>query len=59
MVRKFVTLDGEILGEEEWKLSPLHSCFFCGSPLIYVRNEPCPNGFLSEHEFVQICDRNY
>jgi hypothetical protein len=59
MVRTFVTLDGEILGEEEWNLSPLHSCFFCGSPLIYVQNEPCPSGFLHEHQFVEICDRNF
>jgi hypothetical protein len=59
MVRKWVSFDGEILGEEEWQLSPLHSCFYCGSPLIYVQGEPCPSGILNQHEFITLCDKNY
>ncbi len=59
MVRKWLTLDGEILEETEWSLSPLHSCFYCGSPLIHVRNEPCPSGFLNEHDFITFVDINY
>ncbi len=59
MVRKFVSLDGEVLGEETWALTPLHTCFYCGDSLLTVQNTPCPSGILGEHDFITLCDRNY
>lgn len=59
MIRTWLSLEGEVLEEEEWKISPMHSCFYCGSPLVYVKNEPCPSGFLNEHAFITLCDRRH
>lgn len=56
MVRKWLTLDGEILEESEWALTPIHTCFYCDSPLIYVQNIPCPSGPLSQHDFITLVD---
>lgn len=59
MVRKWLTLDGEILEESEWDPTPLHKCFYCNAPLTYVRNTYCPSGYLGEHDFITLVDRNY
>jgi hypothetical protein len=56
MVRKFITPDGEILEESEWDPTPIHTCFYCDAPLIYVQNTPCPSGLLNLHDFVSIVE---
>jgi hypothetical protein len=55
MVRRFVTLDGEITAEEEWDLNPTNTCFYCNQYLIGL-HQPCPIGFLGQHEFVTLID---
>ncbi len=57
MVRRFVTLDGEILAEEEWNLSPIHHCFWCEDRLITSLTEPCYFSFDGQHEWVTIANR--
>ena len=54
MLRRFVTLDGEIQAEEEWNVNPTHRCFYCDQHLIYVQSEPCPVGFEQMHDFVTL-----
>lgn len=55
MVRKWLTLDGEILEESEWVPTPLHTCFYCDMPLIYESTYPrCPSGLLNEHDFITL-----
>lgn len=56
MVRKFLTLDGEVKAEEEWDLNPTHTCFYCGDYLIMTHQQPCPVGFLGQHDFVTLID---
>lgn len=29
MIRKFLTLDGDVLEESEWEPSPTDACFYC------------------------------
>lgn len=57
MVRRYVSLDGEILGEEEWDLLPHFNCFWCDTPLISAKGYECDNPFDESHDFVTICDR--
>jgi hypothetical protein len=56
MMRKFVDFDGNVLEETEWRITPLHRCFYCDGHLILVRDTECPVGFLGTHDFVTICD---
>lgn len=55
MVRKFLTLDGEVRAEEEWDLNPTNTCFYCNQYLIGL-HQPCPIGFLGQHDFITIID---
>lgn len=55
MVRKWLTLDGEVLEESEWEPTPLHTCFYCDMPLIYANTENwCPTGMLNQHDFITL-----
>ena len=36
-MRKFLTLDGEVLAEKEWQLKPTDNCFYCGEKLLVAR----------------------
>lgn len=56
MVRRFVTLDGEVLAEEEWAPNPTNRCFWCDQHLIFT-DGPCLGSFDKAHEFVTICKR--
>jgi hypothetical protein len=53
MVRKFLSLDGEIVAEEEWKPKPTDRCFYCDWPLLAVDTHPC-NMFGGVHEFITL-----
>lgn len=57
MVRRFVTLDGEITGEVDWDLNPTHRCFWCSDHLIFTQAEPCYESFDGTHDFVTICNK--
>lgn len=57
MVRKWVTLDGEVLAEEEWNPTPMHNCFWCGDRLITSLTEPCYYSFDGNHDWVTIANR--
>lgn len=54
MVRRWVTFDGEITGEEEWALKPIDLCFYCDIPLIHTQGIICSNSFDGGHEFVTL-----
>lgn len=56
MIRKFVTLDGEVLEESEWQPTPLHTCFYCDIPLIYASEKMCPSGPMHQHDFITLVD---
>lgn len=36
MIRKFLSLDGEVLEESEWELKPTDKCFYCQVPLVTI-----------------------
>lgn len=57
MLRKFLTLDGEVTAEEEWNLRPTDKCFYCGHPLIMAQGVPCPIGFNDQHDFITLINR--
>lgn len=56
MVRRFVSLDGEVLAEEEWEMNYNTQCFYCGNYLMAILNQPCPDGFIGMHEYVTVVD---
>lgn len=56
--RKFVDFDGNVLDETDWRVTPLHKCFYCNTPLIQVGQFSCPIGFLGKHDFVTLCQRD-
>jgi hypothetical protein len=53
MIRKFLSLDGEIVAEEEWKLQPTDRCFYCNRPLIAASTHPC-TFFGGVHDFITL-----
>lgn len=55
MLRRFITLDGDIMADEEWRLRPVDACFWCGKPLILVKETPCSHALGATHEFVTVC----
>jgi hypothetical protein len=62
MVRTFVTLEGEILSEEEWTptLNKSNHCFWCDDHLIGSEAYVCPfNPFAESHDWVTLCSRDY
>lgn len=57
MIRKFVTLDGELLEETEWHLRPVDICFYCDLPLINSADSPkCYGSQGEEHDFITLCN---
>lgn len=59
MVRKFISLDGAVLQEEEWNLSPIHTCFYCDQSLIMCHESICPSSQFGQHEFITLCRPEY
>lgn len=59
MVRRFITLDGEVLAAENWTPNPTHRCFWCDDHLILSTQEPCYDSFDGNHEWVTITNREY
>jgi hypothetical protein len=61
MVRKFVTLDGEVLAEEEWKPNahPENRCFWCNNHLISSETYSCSRSFDGNHDWVTVCDKEF
>lgn len=57
MMRRFVTLDGEVEAEEEWDLNPTVRCFYCNQHLVHVQYTPCPIGFSGQHDYVTLIQR--
>lgn len=55
MIRKFVTLDGEVLEETEWQLRPIDICFHCDLPLINSVDARCTGSQDEEHDFITLC----
>ncbi len=59
MVRKFVSLDGEVLAEENWVPNDKHGCFWCGDFLKSADSYPCPFSFDGLHDWVTVCHKEY
>ncbi len=61
MVRKFVTLDGEVLAEEEWTLNenPNFRCFWCDDHLLGSEEYTCYASFDGTHDWVTLCSKEY
>lgn len=59
MVRRWVTLDGEIRHEGEWDLKPIDRCFFCDKYLILAQTHVCETSFDGRHEWVSLIDPTY
>jgi hypothetical protein len=57
MLRKFLTLDGEVTAEEEWTVKPTDRCFYCDHPLTLAQGVPCPVGFNALHDFITLIQR--
>lgn len=53
MVRKWLTVDGEVLEESEWALKPIDTCFYCDLPLI-AADSACTVSQNHEHDWVSI-----
>lgn len=53
MVRKFVTMDGEILSEEEWRMKPIDRCFFCDTLLLFAGHD-CEASLDGQHDWVSL-----
>jgi hypothetical protein len=56
MLRRFITLEGEIMADEDWRLRPTDCCFWCDEPLILVKGMECAHPFGASHEFVTVCN---
>lgn len=59
MIRKFVTLDGDVLEETEWVLNMTDVCFYCDMPLVY--NSPvvyCPKSMDNNHDWITLVNPN-
>lgn len=61
MIRKFVTLEGEVLAEEEWNPigSPENRCFWCNDHLTSSEADICPHSFDGSHDWVTVCNREF
>jgi len=59
MLRKFVSLDGELLDETEVSMpTPVHRCFYCEQYAALWKTLPyCPSSQDHRHELVTLCDR--
>jgi hypothetical protein len=55
--RRFVTLEGEILDESSWTVSPIHRCFYCNNPLLHVYDTHCPASLDGTHDLVTLVDK--
>lgn len=55
MLRKFVTLDGEVLEESEYVLKPIDTCFYCGRALMMAFHY-CAESQTNQHEWITLCD---
>lgn len=56
MLRRFITVEGEIMADEEWHLRPVDRCFWCDGYLILVKGTSCPDSQGAIHEFVTVCN---
>lgn len=55
MIRKFLTLDGEVLEESEYHLKPTDTCFYCGDTLI-TADTICPDSQDFHHDWITLCN---
>lgn len=55
-MRKFLTLDGEVLDELEWAPKPIDRCFYCDLPLgdIWSPEDICWNSQDMRHDWITL-----
>jgi hypothetical protein len=53
MVRKWLTLDGEVLEESDWSVKPIDRCFYCNDPLIAV-DSYCSASLDHAHDWISL-----
>ncbi len=55
-MRKFLTLDGEVIEETDWYVKPMDKCFYCSVPLIETLrlNNTCASSLDGSHDWVTL-----
>ena len=56
LLRKFVTLDGEVLEETQWNVKPIDKCFYCGQQLMEITDNVCPDSIDYNHDWITLCN---
>lgn len=57
MLRKFISLDGEVLEETEWHPRPIDMCFYCDLPLINsADSDRCTGSQGEAHDWITLCN---
>ena len=55
-MRKFLTLDGDVLEHSEWAPKPKDRCFYCDISLIAIKEnlEPCWESLDGNHDWITL-----
>lgn len=53
-MRKFLTLDGDVLEQTDWVVSPIDVCFYCDMPLGISSMSFCPKSQDNNHEWITL-----
>jgi hypothetical protein len=53
-MRKFLTLDGEVLDEMDWNVSPKDNCFYCGDKLDGTPSLECWESLDGNHDWITL-----
>lgn len=56
MLRKYVTLDGDVIAETEWAMTSATRCFYCETPLIHNQYTDCksPGNQDTRHDWITL-----
>lgn len=54
-MRKFLTLDGDVLEESDWGINPIDKCFYCDLPLTYTETfRSCGGSLDGGHDWITL-----
>jgi hypothetical protein len=59
VIRKFLTLDGDVLEETDWALKPTDKCFYCDMNFMQIFtdfDEICYESQDGEHDWITLVD---
>lgn len=52
-MRKFLTFEGEVLEETEWRLKPTDRCFYC-SEILFKAHANCVDSIDGRHDWITL-----